>query len=254
WSGVRVSALMPFTWLVRVPGLSGFREPDRFALLGLVAAALLAGCAVDWCWRHSRARPLLAVVAVLGLLEAGWSGSPDVGLMPAALPALDRPIAADHSGSVVLDVPFGLRGGLGLYGTGISNQALLLATADGHPRAVAYASWVPRPTATAINAQPFYRGLVAAQRRHVVSSRMLAAARRDARRLDIGWVLVWPTPGRLITRAVPGVLRYLTSAGFVFDYRADGVSVYRPSPAVSRPSPAVSRPSPAVSRPSPAAR
>ncbi|HTW05684.1 MAG TPA: hypothetical protein VMF87_35695, partial [Streptosporangiaceae bacterium] len=46
WSGVRVSALMPFTWLVRVPGLSGFREPDRFALLGLVAAALLAGCAV----------------------------------------------------------------------------------------------------------------------------------------------------------------------------------------------------------------
>jgi hypothetical protein len=229
WSGVRVSALMPFTWLVRVPGLSGFREADRFTLLGLVAAALLAGCAVDWCWRHARARPLLAVVAVLGLLEAGWSGRPDVGLMSAALPALDRPIAADHSASVVLDVPFGLRGGLGLYGTGIANQALLLATADGHPRAVAYASWVPHPTAAAVNAHPFYRGLVAAQRRHLVSSRMLAAARRDARRLDIGWVLVWPTPGRRITRAMPFVVPYLSSAGFVFDYRVDGVSVYRPA-------------------------
>jgi hypothetical protein len=232
WSGVRVSALMPFTWLVRVPGLSGFREADRFTLLGLVAAALLAGCAVDWL--HVRARPLLAVVAALGLLEAGWSGSPDVGLMSAALPALDRPIAADHSGSVVLDVPFGLRGGLGLYGTGIANQALLLATADGHPRAVAYTSWVPGPTAAAVNAQPFYRGLVAAQRRRLVSSRMLAAARRDAGRLDIGWVLVWPTPGRLVTRALPDVIRYLSLAGFVFDYRADGVSVYRPSPEPGR--------------------
>src|ERR1700729_3071120 len=195
WSGVRVSGLMPFTWLMRVPGLSGLREADRFTLLGLVAAALLAGYAVDWLYGH--ARPLLLVAALLGLLEAGWSGSPDVGLIPAALPALDRPIAADHSASVVLDVPFGLRGGLGLYGTGIANQALLLAAADGHPRAVAYASWVPGPTAAAVNAHPFYRGLVAAQRRHLVSSRMLAAARQDARRLDIGWVLVWPTPGRL---------------------------------------------------------
>jgi hypothetical protein len=232
WSGVRVSALMPFTWLVRVPGLSGFREADRFALLGLVAATLLAGCAVDWL--HARARPLLVVAAALSLLEAGWSGSPDVGLMPAAMPALDRPIAADHSASVVLDVPFGLRGGLGLYGTGIANQALLLAAADGHPRAVAYASWVPGPTAAAINAHPFYRGLVAAQRRRLVSSRMLAAARRDARRLDIGWVLVWPTPGRRVTRARPDVIRYLSRAGFVFDYRADGVSVYRPSPGPGR--------------------
>jgi hypothetical protein len=227
WHGVRVSALMPFTWLVRVPGLSAFREADRLALLGLVAAALLAGCAVDWLGAH--ARPLLAVAGALGVLEAGWSGSPGVGLMTTAMPALDRPIAADHSGSVVLDVPFGLRGGLGLYGTGIANQALLLAAADGHPRAVAYTSWVPRPTAAAVNAQPFYRGLVAAQRRRPVSSRLLAAARRDVGRVDIGWVLVWPTPGRQVTGAMPGVIRYLTAAGFAFAYRADGISVYRPS-------------------------
>ena len=34
---------MPYTWLMRIPGLSAFREADRFALLGLVGAALLAG-------------------------------------------------------------------------------------------------------------------------------------------------------------------------------------------------------------------
>ncbi len=227
WDGVGVSALMPYTWLVRMPGLSGLREADRLALLGLVAAALLAGSAVDWL--RARARPLAVAAVALGLLEAGWPGSPGVRVMPAALPALDRPIAADHSRSVVLDVPFGLRGGLGLYGTGIAPQALLLAAADGHPRAVAYVSWVPGPTAAAVNAHPFYRGLVAAQRRERVTGRRLAAARADARRLDIGWVLVWPTPGRLITRAGPDVIRYLTATGFAFAYRADGVSVYRPS-------------------------
>lgn len=220
WQGVPVSPLMPYTWLVRMPGLSGFREADRLALLGLVAAALLAGSAVDWLRDH--ARPLIIVVAALGTLEAGWSGSTGVGVMPSTLPALDRPIAADHSDSIVLDVPFGLTGGLGLYGAEMAAPAILMATADGHPRAIAYASWIPAPTRAAISAHPFYSGLVAAQRRHRNSAEMLAAARRDARRLDIGWVLVWRTGN-------PVVIRYLTATGFRFDYRADRVSVYRPA-------------------------
>ena len=53
WSGVPVSRLMPYAWMVRLPGLSGFREPDRLALLGLMAAALLAGSAVDWLRYHA---------------------------------------------------------------------------------------------------------------------------------------------------------------------------------------------------------
>lgn len=219
WQGVPVSPLMPYTWLVRIPGLSGFREADRLALLGLVAAALLAGSAVDWLRDH--AASLIIVAAALGTLEAGWSGSPGVGVMPSTLPALDRPIAADHSDSIVLDVPFGLTGGLGLYGAEMAAPAILIATADGHPRAIAYASWVPAPTRAAISAHPFYRGLVAAQRRHRNSAETLAAARRDARRLDIGWVLVWRASN-------PVVIRYLKATGFRFDYRADRVSVYRP--------------------------
>jgi 4-amino-4-deoxy-L-arabinose transferase-like glycosyltransferase len=230
WNGVAVSGLMPYTWLVRLPLLSGLREADRLALPGLLAAAVLAGFAAQWLLGHGgRGRALVAVAAALGMLEAGWSGNPGIGVMDSAMPALDRPIAADRSGSVVLDVPFGLRGGLGLYGTGIAAQALLLATADGHPRAVAYTAWVPGPTAHAINAHPFYRGLVAAQRHRVASAAYLAAARRDARRLRIGWVLVWPTPLRGFRRSLPVVIAYLQGTGFRFDYRADGVSVYRPS-------------------------
>jgi len=219
WQGLRVSLLMPYTWLVRIPGLSALREADRLAILGLVGAALLAGSAVDWLRRH--ARPAIIAVAVLGALEAGWSGSQFIGTMPTTMPALDRPIAADHSGSVVLDVPFGLRGGIGLYGSPISRQALVLATADGHPRSVSYTSWVPEPTKAGIARHPFYRWLVAVQHGHAVPAAALAATRRDARGMNIGWALAWPgTTGQ--------VVGYLTENGFVFDYRADQVSVYRP--------------------------
>jgi hypothetical protein len=220
WQGMRVSLLLPYTWLVRIPGLSALREADRLAFLGLAGAAMLAGSAVDWLRRH--ARPLIAVVVVLGALEAGWSGSHDVGVMRTALPGLDRPIAADHSGSIVLDVPFGLRGGIGLYGSPTAREALVLATADGHPRAISYTSWVPAPTKAGIARHPFYALLVAAQHGQVIPPARLAAARQDARRMDIGWVLVWSgTPHR--------VIGYLTGTGFVFDYRADQVSVYRPA-------------------------
>jgi hypothetical protein len=262
WGGVPVSLVMPYTWLVRIPGLAAFRDAARLALLGLVGAALLAGSAVEWLRFHgprllgaarsprvaSAARPLghaaIAGIAALGILEAGWSGTPGPGVMPTALPALDGPIAADRSGSVVLDIPYGLRGGLPLYGSRLANAALLIATADGHPRAISYTAWVPPPTIAAIARHPFYAQLVRAengvpvaarggpatshpgsaqeQRGPQVSALQLAAARHDLSGLDIGWALVWQPVS-------PAVLSYLDATGFRLDYRADGVAVYRPA-------------------------
>jgi hypothetical protein len=229
WDGVPVSQLLPYTWLVRIPGLAAFRDAARLALLGLVGAALLAGSAVEWLRYH--ARPLIVGVAAVSVLEAGWSGSPGPGPMPTALPALDRPIAADHSGSIVLDIPFGLRGGLPLYGSRLATAALLIATADGHPRAVSYTAWVPQPTIDNIARHPFFAQLVRSQEGVPVAPELspagsqispaeLAAARRDLRHLRIGWALVWQTGHQ-------AVISYLTATGFRFSYRADGVVVYR---------------------------
>jgi hypothetical protein len=221
WSGLRVSAVMPYTWFLRTPGLSVFREADRLALLGLVGAALLAGAAVDWLARR-RAWPLILAVAVLGALEAGWPGGPNgVPSIPTTLATLDRPIAADHSGSIVVDVPFGLYN-LPFYGKPPTAQAILIATADGHPRAVCYTSWVPTRTVEAIAGHPFYAQLNQAQFGQEPAPAQIAAARADLRTLHVGWVLVWlPKPG-------PALLRYLSATGFRFSYRADGASVYRP--------------------------
>ena len=247
WHGVVVSPVMPYTWLMRIPGLSAFREADRFALLGLVGAALLAGSAVDWLRRH--AWPVIAVVAALGVLEAGWSGS-GLRTMPTTLAALDRPIIADHSGSVVLDVPFGLRGGIPEYGLQFPARALLLATEDGHPRSISYTSWVPNRTIKGITSHAFYTQLVKAEHaipiapdvpcwagcpmlpdfsapltsrpgRNQITPAQMAAAKRDVRSLNIGWVLVW--------KGNPVVTRYLAATGFRLDYRADGAAVYRPA-------------------------
>ncbi len=230
WGGLRVSALMPYTWFIRVPGLSTFREADRMALLALVGAALLAGAAVDrlaragsspgtarrWAW------PAIAVVAVLGALEAGWPGSPEgVRSMPTTLQALDRPIAADHSGSIVVDVPFG-QYVVPQWGENPDAQAILMATEDGHPRAFTYSSWVPSKTLAAIQHHQFYFQLNQAQHGYARTAAQIAAARADLRTLHVGWLLVWQPPNHTLSQ-------YLAGTGFRFSYRADGVSVYQPS-------------------------
>jgi hypothetical protein len=248
WHGVRVSLLMPYTWFIRVPGLSTFREADRMALLGLVGAALLAGAAVDWmakgaagAWARGvrgdgqspraggprgvgpRGITLLAAVVVLGALEAGWPGKPGgVPSMPTTLPALDRPIAADHSHSIVVDVPFGCYV-VPQWGENPDAQAVLMATEDGHPRAFCYSSWVPTKTLTALQHHAFYWQLNQAQHGYARTPAEIAAARADLRTLDVGWLLVWtPNPSHALSQ-------YLSGTGFRFAYRADGVSVYRPS-------------------------
>ncbi|MDX6395381.1 MAG: hypothetical protein QOJ73_6444 [Streptosporangiaceae bacterium] len=244
WSGVRLSAIMPYSWFIRVPGMEGFREAARITMLGMAPAALLAGSGVEWL--RDNAPRVLALALILVVLEAGWAGNYDVGsgsgigTMPTSLPALDRPIAADHSASIVADVPFGIRNGLLLDGEGqpFNPEAQVLATADGHPRAVVFVSRMPIPTLGRIVSEPFYAGLIRAECKppqnasqqvcRDVPSATLPAARRSARQMDVGWVLLWPGTPRT-------VLPYLRETGFTFDYQADGTRVYRPARPSGRP-------------------
>ncbi len=246
WHGVRVSPLLPYTWFVRIPGLSAFREADRMAILALVPAALLAGMAVNWMRYH--ARPLIAVVIALGVLELGYAGNPKIGSMPTAYPGLDGPIAAGPSASIVVDVPYGMRGGIPEYGGRFAAPALVMATADTNPRAIAYVSRIPASTLDAIMNNAFYTYLIktqhftfppvtvpltaAAQQSRPLWARKLssytpltaaqvAAGRRRAAQMHIGWVVVWYSN--------PAIVQYLHQTGFRFAYRADGSSVYRPA-------------------------
>jgi hypothetical protein len=267
WNGVRVSNLMPYTWFVRLPGLSSFREADRLAILGLLPAALLAGAAVEWCRYH--AKPVLAVVAAAAILESGYSGTtPKVGSIPVSYQGVDRLILKDHSNSIVLDLPFGLRGGIPVDGVPFFPQALVMATEDGHPRSIAYTSRVPKPTIDAINNHQFYAALIDAEHEvartcpwrpaglpqalnscdhpygvvprgpqvavnkvsEYLTPKVLAAARADAARMNIGWAVVWKRNGSVSKF----LLAFLHQTGFNFSYLQqihgkDTVLVYKRS-------------------------
>jgi hypothetical protein len=233
WHGQAVSLLMPYSWLIMIPGLSLFREADRLAVLGLVGACLLAGAAVTWL-RRRRAWPALVVVAALAVLEAGWPGDPGTVLVPVTLPAVDHAIAADHSSSVVVDVPFEIRGPH-QFGHDFPLYALELATEDGHPRGDSYTAGVPDHTIAGITRNAFYAGLVSVQSGTPVTPADLAAARRDLQTLHVSWVLLWAERWTFSGGAgqhtqnlhYPQLRRYLTRTGFHADYSADGVTVYR---------------------------
>jgi hypothetical protein len=232
WHGVTVSQLMPYTWLIRIPGMSALREADRLALLGLLGAAILAGAAIQWLCQHLK--PVLAGLAVAVLaagafLEAGWSQAG--ATMPSSLPAVDGAIARDHSNSIVVDLPFGQRGGVNLTGQPMPPPALVQATADGHPRALSYTSWVPQSTIQGIDRIPFYNFLNKAQNgAHFPNNgRAMIMARRSVGRINVGWVIVWRgnSGSPKGTKALPGlgarkgVTRFLYSAGFRPSYQVN---------------------------------
>lgn len=221
WRPVVASNLMPYTWLVRIPGLSGLREADRFALIGLIGAAMLAGLTVQWLSRRKLTVPLVAVVVGLGALEAGWSGNLPTslgyhGTMPTTLPALDRPLTRDHSRSIVVDVPYGLRGGLAYTGSEIAPNAMLIATHDQHPRAISYTAWVSNVAIKGIAKHAFFRNLYIAEHSQNPGPKMIARAAADLKTIDIGWVVEWRN---LWTKYHPierlgHIDRYLEALGF----------------------------------------
>ena len=95
----------------------------------------------------------------------------------------------------------------------------MLATADGHPRAVSVTSWVPARSVAAIRAHAFYGCLVNTEWGKPCDPAQVRSARQDARRMRVGWAIVW--------KRTPFVYAYLRQVGFRYDYGVNGVSVYR---------------------------
>ncbi len=221
WKPVVISNLMPYSWLVRVPGLSGLREADRFALIGLIGAALLAGLTVQWLSKRKVTMPLIGVIVVLGALEAGWSGDTPAsngyhGTMPTTLPALDRSLTRDHSGSIVVDVPYGLRGGVAVTGSEIAPNAMLIATHDHHQRAISYTAWVSKAAINGVGKHAFFRNLYIAEHSQNPTPTNIRRAAADLTTMNIGWVVEWRN---LWTKYKPlerygHVDRYLEALGF----------------------------------------
>ena len=86
----------PYGWLMRLPGFDGLRVPARFWVMTLACLAVIGAIAVDRL--SGRARRILVVVAVAGLLLDGWPRTFPVQAAP--------PLRPSPSGSTLrLDLP-----------------------------------------------------------------------------------------------------------------------------------------------------
>jgi hypothetical protein len=221
--GQELSGLMPYTWLVHLPGFGDARFPARFVLLGLLPLAVLGGLGAEALRTRGSvvAKCVLGVAATLGLLEAGWSMGVDgreldyrwtlKPRVPLERGAVYDPIERDHSGSIVVDVPVSFQSGIAGAGTFAFTEPMLRATEHGHPISNGYVSRLDYDTVIAQQYNPFYADLLAIQTAGSAEGEKPKldphGARLALKAMNVGWVVVWPDNGSLPISRVRGYLR-----------------------------------------------
>jgi hypothetical protein len=221
--GYKLSALLPYTWLVQAPGFADLRVAARFVILGTLPAALLAGFGLQ----------------ALGKMKAfGWApmavaltfcaldlGSPMAFRGPITQSKLYAPIKADHSSSIVVDVPLLWLTGTRYLGTPTNYAAMLRATQHRHPIAYGVVGRADVELLQSLATNRFYTDLLVLQGQASLAAVPVPTStdphlgRIDARQLHIGWVVVQPTASR-------AVLSYLRETGFRLVVEDQGVRVF----------------------------
>jgi hypothetical protein len=225
--GQLLSPLMPYTWFVKIPGLEEARVPSRFTMLGMLPLAILAGAGFAQLRSAGRWGLLIAgALVAFALLESGYpdGGGGNNHWVPLARTHLYAPVKADHSRSIVVDVPLGFLGAN--TGDGASPgqmEPMLRATEHEHPIAEAYLSRISPELVEKLGSYPLYYSLIDLQGPAGASQPSPASpalARASAQSLDARWVVVWPAANRR-------VLAYLRAVGYRQVTTEQGILLYK---------------------------
>lgn len=224
--GYELSAVLPYTWYVQIPGFADQRVAGRFVILGVLAAAILAGFGIVELSRRGRwARGALALALIVAALDLG---SPMSFQGPISQPELYDPIRRDRSRSLVVDVPLAWVTGTRFLGTPTNVRSMLRATEHEHPIAYGVVGRADAGMLADLAQHRFYTDLMLLQGGAYLTAAPVPsppdpiAGRMDARVLGVGWVVIQPS-------ADPAVFNYLRLTGFGLVNQQDGVSVYRAS-------------------------
>ncbi|MDX6647584.1 MAG: hypothetical protein QOK40_3311 [Miltoncostaeaceae bacterium] len=226
YEGYRMSGVMPYTWLVRVPFLRNVRVPDRFAVVGILPIAMLAGLGADALLRRRRrvAQGAVAGLAVFGVVEGAMTLKGD---LPIDDPVITAPIRGDRSDSIVVDAPLGWASGASLVGQVYpASRAMLRATQHGHRIAAGYVARISPVRLGRLLSHPLYLEILRLQGRNegtplpTCPAVTPGSAARDAVALDARWVVLWPDADRAL---VP----FLGEVGYVRQAESRGVILYR---------------------------
>ena len=128
------SVPMPYLVLRAIPVVNGVRAPGRFAIVAILALCVLAALALtrlgQW---HRGVGAGVAAVALAVLLAESLPASTTI--LPAAIPAPYRAVAADPGRGAVLEIPLQWHTGYGNYGEWAGDHSIFLyyATRHGKP-------------------------------------------------------------------------------------------------------------------------
>lgn len=230
--GQPLSAILPYSWLVQIPGLADFRVAQRFNMLAALPAALLAGLGVQWLLarRTLLARAGLATALLVSLLEMAVRADVDARV-PVARTRVYGPIRNDPSRSIVVDVPLGWMTAIVYAGVSTyQSEPVLRGAQHRHPVAWGFTNRLSSWRLDELGAHPFYAGLLVRQfgrgnpppwpTPRAPRDPTLDDARADLASLHVGWVVLHPGASR-------DVVPWLEAMGFTWSHGARGFDVYR---------------------------
>ena len=230
--GQKMSRILPYSWLVQVPGLADFRVAQRFAMLAALPATLLAALGLQWLLERSTRMARAAALALSAVAVLEMALVPDIdSRVPVARPNVYGPIRRDPSRSIVVDVPFGWLSAIEVAGVrSYRTDALLRAAQHHHPIAFGFTNRLSDRRFDELAAHPFYAGVLTRQygaagpgpwpTPHPPREPTIAEARADRERLGVGWVVLHPDASR-------DIVSWLHATGFEWSHAAAHFHVYR---------------------------
>jgi hypothetical protein len=189
-----IDTLIPAPWAVLryVPVLGAARSPARFAVLLMLAVAVLFALALKRLAdrRPSIRRPVLAMAGLL--LVAELCPAPRL-LHDGTIPAIYARIASDPRDVRVLEVPFGVRDGLSSFGN-FSAASQFHQTLHGKRLMGGYLSRVSSRRIESVRRRPVLAVLMALSEGRQVSQADIEAACERApafvRAVNLGYVVI----------------------------------------------------------------
>ena len=151
-AGVNTYAPGPWAFLRYVPLIGLTHSPARFAIVMMLAGAVMFATALDWLGRRYPAyrRPILAAVGLLLAFELLPAPRP---LYSAAVPPLYRHVAAAPPGITLLELPYGIRDGTNSVGN-FSAKTQFYQTAHGKTIMGGYLSRISQRRLDEMRADP----------------------------------------------------------------------------------------------------
>ena len=176
-AGINTFVPGPWAFLRYVPLVGLAHTPARFAIVLMLAGAVLFATALDWLGRRypARRRALLIGVGVLMVFELLPAPRP---LHSASVPPLYRHVAAAPAGVRLLELPYGLRDGTSSVGN-FTARTQFYQTSHGKAIMGGYLSRVSRRRIDEMRADPVRHALALLSEKQVLTPAQETALMRD---------------------------------------------------------------------------